>query len=528
MPEAQRLPVFGTDLMPVRARDIRSRAYGDGSDPRRRNVTGEPLEIPDIEELENLVTLETLWEQTGAFERREARRCRRGRPREHSVFEAFFAMHAKAYYPSERQLFVQLTSPRVRAMLNEALREAWPDRPDRRLSSKPMSRCQFRYFRDEYLVADDDEHEQLFRSNMRQSVEAAVHAGMLKPRDGSLMKPPSSRIAYGDDSFIRSRIRPHRSKNQDGKLGDSKARRVDPDARPYSGNNRAYAGSHGHHITLVGIRNAHRNERIPLHISVRPAGKKEADRFVEILRTLLDEHAEVRDGLLGAVYDMAVKAPHIDQIYDLGLLPIGKVPLTNTGQIASVVLRDEELRCADGTAKTVDLHILNTVPCLSFIDGDGEVTYQPLRRTDTYRRPNSGGGWRWYGEYEVPDFSWMGELAGAKTKIRLDSTADERAGRARRRTLALRGISEADPCFRPSFGVREDAESTFSTLKTPMLHRRARSITARRVNLDLLAFQTKETVTALIAHHKRTGADVSKWFGQRSPLPRDGPLQLAA
>ena len=61
-----------------------------------------------------------------------------------------------------------------------------------------------------------------------------------------------------------------------------------------------------------------------------------------------------------------------------------------------------------------------------------------------------------------------------------------------------------------------------------MLHRRARSTTARRVNLDLLAFQTKETVTALIAHHKRTGADMSKWFGQRSPLARDGPLLLAA
>ena len=32
----------------------------------------------------------------------------------------------------------------------------------------------------------------------------------------------------------------------------------------------------------------------------------------------------------------------------------------------------------------------------------------------------------------------------------------------------------------------------------------------------------------LISHHERTGADVSRWFGSYSPLPRDGPLEWAA
>ena len=521
MPEQARPPVFGTDLMPVRARDVHALRFRDNSESTGRNVKGEPLELPDLDELENLVTLATLWEQAESFQRREHRKHRRGRPREHSVFEAFFAMHAKAYYPSERCLFVQLESPRVRRMLNAALRQAWPDHPHRQLPAKPMSRCQFRHFRQKHLVDNDEEHQHLFSANERQAVKAAVHMGMLRPRDGSLAHPSSSRIAYGDDSYIRSRIKKPKTK------GDPKRRR-DPDARPYSGNNRAYAGSHGHHITLVGIRNSHRQERIPLHLSVRPAHKKEADRFVETVENLRDEHPEVRQGLLGVAYDMAIKSRAIDDLYDLGLLPIGKVSLTNSRKPASVVLHDETFHCTNGTTHVMDIRVLNTVPCVSFIDGNGDLNYQPLARLDTYRRPNADGTWRWYGEFQIPDHSWMGALAGATTTFRLDSIHEERYGRARRRTLALRGIPESDPYYKEAFGVREDAESTFSSMKVPMLHRRARSITARRVNLDLLAFQTKETITALIAHHERTGADVSQWFGQHSPLARDGPLLLAA
>lgn len=322
MPEQARPPVFGTDLMPVRARDVHALRFRDNSGSTGRNVKGEPLELPDLDELENLVTLATLWEQAESFQRREHRKHRRGRPREHSMFEAFFAMHAKAYYPSERCLFVQLASPRVRRMLNAALRQAWPDHSHRQLPAKPMSRCQFRHFRQKHLVDNDEEHQHLFSANERQAVKAAVHMGMLRPRDGSLAHPSSSRIAYGDDSYIRSRIKKPKTK------GDPKRWR-DPDARPYSGNNRAYAGSHGHHITLVGIRNSHRQERIPLHISVRPAHKKEADRFVEVVENLRDEHPEVGQGLLGVAYDMAIKSRAVDDLYDLGLLPIGKVSLTN-------------------------------------------------------------------------------------------------------------------------------------------------------------------------------------------------------
>ena len=170
-------------------------------------------------------------------------------------------------------------------------------------------------------------------------------------------------------------------------------------------------------------------------------------------------------------------------------------------------------------------------PYLPFIDGNGEVLYQPLLQTDLYRAHILNKGdqrYRWYGKYEVPDRPWMGELAGAVITFRLNSTPEERDGKAKRRTNYLRAIPETDPRFRRLYGPRETGESFFRSLKVFIQDQRALSVTARRVELNSLAFQARESLKALISHHERTGADVSRWFGSYSPLPRDGPLADAA
>ena len=262
-------------------------------------------------------------------------------------------------------------------------------------------------------------------------------------------------------------------------------------------------------------------------MGVKPPGITEARFYISNLRDLLDRRDQIRKSLLGAVYDMAVHSFHIDAIYDLGVMPIGKVPLTNASQVQAATLPRVMFALPNGTPEPRDVHLVDDTPALEFTDFDGYPSYQPLERIDVFRRRRSGR-WRWYGTFQVPANTPMPNVAGATATIRLDSTQDERDGLTKPRVLALRGLATSDLRFWIIFGIRETAENDFSTAKKDLLNRRARSETARRVDLDLIAHQTNEILTGLLFHHRRTGADVSRWFGKHNPLPRDGPLLQAA
>ena len=74
-------------------------------------------------------------------------------------------------------------------------------------------------------------------------------------------------------------------------------------------------------------------------------------------------------------------------------------------------------------------------------------------------------------------------------------------------------IPESDPWFKEVYGKREDLESINSVLKRGLLNERSRTTRKNNVLLMLLMFQLHSVIVALIAHHARTGADLSKWFG---------------
>lgn len=121
----------------------------------------------------------------------------------------------------------------------------------------------------------------------------------------------------------------------------------------------------------------------------------------------------------------------------------------------------------------------------------------------------------------------LGRLVGATSRIRLDSTIEEIERQTGRRTNALRAFPPSDPGFHKVFGVREGAESLFANLKTPLVNRRIPCAGRDRFRLELLGSQGIAVIRALIAWHERAGGDVSAFFGQRCPLPRDGPHDCA-
>ena len=81
------------------------------------------------------------------------------------------------------------------------------------------------------------------------------------------------------------------------------------------------------------------------------------------------------------------------------------------------------------------------------------------------------------------------------------------------------------------FPRREDSESGNSDKKSRMWNRRCRTLRHQSVEFNAITYQIHVLITALLAYHNRTGADMTRWFGQHQ-LPRkvrrQAPLALAA
>jgi hypothetical protein len=107
-------------------------------------------------------------------------------------------------------------------------------------------------------------------------------------------------------------------------------------------------------------------------------------------------------------------------------------------------------------------------------------------------------------------------LRNATTPIRHNSHNHEITDKTPR-TRALRVIPETDDSFARLFGLREDSESMHHHLKMTLPNERARSVGRHRQLFDLHGYQAHLAITTLLAWHHRTGADLSRWFGQWRP-----------
>ena len=236
-----------------------------------------------------------------------------------------------------------------------------------------------------------------------------------------------------------------------------------------------------------------------------------------------------------AGYDMAMDSETHDRFLDRGILPHSKVPRTKGGRPASVNLGPHELTRTDGSHTTMVVTAVDGAHCHTITDGTGADWYVPLTLKKIIRRL-SGNRTLFYKEMEVPDSELAPEeLVGATTSVVLNSKPEEIEARPhRRRTRSSRAWAE-DTCeqARKFDGLRQDSESNISTYKRSKPLDRSRSTSAAGLQLDLLAYQHNTAITAVVAHHDHTGADVSKWFGQYKPLdPYDlvrnlDPRQLA-
>ena len=71
-------------------------------------------------------------------------------------------------------------------------------------------------------------------------------------------------------------------------------------------------------------------------------------------------------------------------------------------------------------------------------------------------------------------------------------------------------------------------ESLFSSFKRQLDYDRLRTQDKTSLKLNWIAYCLYQTNTALVAHHARTGKDMTRWYGDHFPNARAGPLEKAA
>ena len=407
-------------------------------------------------------------------------------------------------------------------MLKRAVEKAWPNHPERRLSDTPVTRDNHYYFRKTYLKGMSM-LEYLAKEITGLGLEAAEFIGLLNPEAGSISRPDPTQVVPGDGTWTHSAYK----NPPPGQPGHDPNHRCDPHAHPLPGQEKG----HGYCMVAAVVRGPHRQERIPLFTALLTPGQTDANLFTQKLIQMCKDHPDLTKGLRAGAYDMALRSADSDRLMDHGILPITKTPRTSRGKTAAVNLGPHTFKTATGQAEK-DIIALNGTPTIAVMDGEGNPHYQPLRRVRTQiKKPGPRTRKHIvYTLWQIPDKPLVPpHLVGATTRIRNNSTPQERqAKRHTRRTRGLRPVPETDPSFNPLYGPRQDIESHFSTYKRQLNYDRLRTVDKSSFMFNWLAHDLFQINTALVAHHKRTGKDISRWYGNHFPNTRAGPLEKAA
>ncbi|MCY3631082.1 MAG: hypothetical protein OXH29_00220 [bacterium] len=488
--------------------------------------------------LKAVLASELFWELAAYMDEKHGRRYgMRGRKRRHNAADWLLAYFTSAMCYSVRKATRELNdsdwdepNSEVYAILRRFVKRRWPNNHSRRLSGNPIKRSQYIYYREHCLDEDDVAH--MARAAMLFAADCALHIGVFDPTAGTLTNPHSSQGITGDSTKLRTLC-------DVGKPTDANKSHYDPDAvyyhQPREDGKRETV--RGHKALLVSCRNPYPNERTILYFDVIPEGKTEGDLFCDTVAEVCENKPEIRKGAKYVCYDMAFSSAHQDRILDLGLIPVVKTPRTGKQRPASMNLGLCDFKLKDGTRSQILVFAVDGAPTITFKDQSGEQWYVPLQLKTVLRRLSIDRTLV-YVVLEIPGQPIVPpHLVGATTRIRVNSTPAEINAKPShtRRTRALRVFPEGvAPQFDQLYGLREDTESTFRDLKVPT-QGRVRNVGAKAVRLDLIAYQILTCMKALVSHYKRTGADLTQFFGTYLPIKRDKrdkddgpPLRLVA
>ena len=504
-----------------------------------KKVKGTKYRPSDLKWLEAIACFKPIWEialQFDALIDVPLDRTQPGTERSYKTFDVLLFEVATWRYGTYELTSDNFVDTDLWCQLRAAVEAAYPDDPRMRLSRKPMNRSKHYRFRDKYL------HDHLFKV-MRSIIDAAavkagMSMGMFTPDLGSLTNPDKRSFLAADGCWVPALSKLTRDDAVDPETGEIVFRRFCPDAMPFHTNDGEWASSPGHLFVMVQGRTGFRNERViytARHKSAKNTDMPRSDATIAVdaILDLAEKFPDLSAGLRGVVYDMALSVADFDRLLDAGLIPVSKVQLTKgnkyakTGKVAVENLGQHTFRTTSRTSISLTVYAVHGTPCIISTDGDGIDYYLPLRLTQVKQerrkgRPETATKW------VVPDSPLApADLRGATTRVRHTRTTTERkAGKSRSR--ALRIFPESDRRFDNIFGLREDSESANSDLKSRLWNKRCRTLGHESVELNVISYQIHVLITALLAFHNRTGADLREWFGQHQLPRKRRHLALAA
>ena len=490
--------------------------------PQLIKVSGPRFRPSDLQWLKALVCFVPMWELALRYDALidAARPLRqRGRKRSCRTFEALLLDVCAWRYGSYEWAADNLADLELWETLRAVVEAAFPNNKRMRLSETPPTRSQNYRFRKKY--ATDHLRDTMRRRVEQACVEATLAMGMLPEGSGSLTNPDPYTFATADGCWLPALSSLTIDDAVDPQTGEI-LRRYDPDALAYHTHN-GKATSPGHLLVMVTVRSPHPKERVVLTARLKSAHNPEVNRndatiAVDAVIELLDRYPKLRSRLVGLIYDMALSTADFDRLLDAGLIPVSKVPLTSKGGPASDNLGAHTFKTRDGQSVTRNVVAVHGTPCVVVVDGDGVSYYQPLKlvqlkMTGRKKRPQTSTRWALPDNELVPT-----HLVGAETRVRHTRTNNERQTN-HSRSKALRVFPESDERFALLAPRRNDSESNNADKKSRMWKGRCRTLLHQSVEFNVIAYEIHMAVTALVAYHNRTGADMSQWFGQHQ-LPR--------
>ena len=483
-----------------------------------KKVKGEKFRPSDRQWLQLVACFKPLWKLGLPFEELidppSCRLRRGGRPRKYRTPDVLLFEVAGWKFGSYEWVSDNFADLEVWNELRDAVAAAYPNDPEMRLSETPMNRSRHYRFRDKYLCDDllQTAHDIIDTA----AVEGGQEIGILESGLGSLTNPDTRSFVSADGCWVPALTKLTIDDAVDRETGEI-VRRFDPDAIPYHTNDGQYAGSPGFLMVMVQGRTAYTGERIVFSTNLKSGKNKAMPRndatiAVDNILELIEKFPYFREGLTGVVYDMALSVADFDRLLDAGLIPVSKVPLTKAGKVAVENLGAETFTTRDGTVATRIVTAVNGTPCVTFVDRSGKDFYMPLKlnkvkKEHRKQRPQLSTHWSIPNNPLVP-----ANLRGAKVRVRHTRTLSERnLGKSRSR--ALRIFPESDQRFDDIFGLREDSESANSDYKNRLWNKRCRTMRHESVEFNNIGYQMHVLITALVAYHNRTGADMSEWFG---------------
>jgi hypothetical protein len=482
----------------------------------KRNIKPIPETASNLRQLEELLASEWVWELAEELEQyHNSRRpaIRPGTKRGYKLIDILVVEAGTHLYANDYDTWRNLKDPKTWRRLRRSVKRAFRKNPERRLSKEAPSRGQIHRARRHYFsgVALAELH-----SNYRRTaVATARDMGLFDPGAGSWTHPNKSQSIVADMTWVPAATKHHRNDPPDPNTG--KPHRLDPGADYHHYSNGKRTKVPGRELVMLSCRTRYANERIPLDFdfmsrkgSPDRLGRNEADKAVEMLDDLVNEHGDLLQhgsgqpgGVRAFVHDMAMDSEAIDTVLDMRILPVVKVPRTTGNKFRDGNIGPHEFTTSAGHTESHDIKTVNG-SCWVLLPNSRNTDKAVPLSLSLYWGARTDKRSILYATVSMPnDPNVPTRLRGATSTIRFNSTETEiHSTPHTRRTRSLRPIPEASPDFE-IFGIREDIESLFSDYKYRNRGRLC-SVHDYRNRFNILAYMILRLSRTRSNYHKRT------------------------